>query len=303
MSSLRAHKGRAGTIRRGLTLPSRYGLTSERMRSRLQSLAETMRSEEITPTIMVTTSCLNGDPSLAGDLREFDIGVHGHRHIGYGGWTEARQSEDLDLALATLGRLDLVARGFRAPYLSTSPVTMRLLREHGLLFDSSCFQVAYPLGKLESNRISPLIKTRYNFDSRALMQDARSIGLVELPISLPDDEIIVDGLGIQNPQVIGRILDTMLEESVLRNSLLALQVHPERFPLFETPLRQTLRKARDLGAWTAPLTAIATWIAKGPQRLDRWPDGHSFAVAVTGDLDAMNLGDFARRYASLILCA
>jgi hypothetical protein len=138
-----------------------------------------------------------------------------------------------------------------------------------------------------------LARSRYGDVSTHPPQPLSEGGLVELPVALPDDEILVDGLGIESCATLGRILSAMFEMATRSGALLVLQIHPERFHLFSEAVENLLYLATDAGAWTASLSEIADWIGRTGGR--RWPDGHSLACAVSGDLDAVALTDFGHR--------
>src|SRR3972149_6899709 len=194
-----------------------------------------------------------------------------------------------------LPRHGLPARGFRAPYLSASDTTLRLLRERAFTFDSSAAKFVLPESDPLSKEAIRLAETRYGRVQRGVALPRTEGDLVELPVALPDDEILADGLGIRSAATLQEILGRMLAATHGSGGLLVLQVHPERFPLFSEPIGEVLARAHDRGAWCASLSEVASWVLKNPAEPTRWPKGHSMALAVTGDLDAVSLGDFARR--------
>ena len=87
----------------------------------------------------------------------------------------------------------------------------------------------------------------------------------------------------------------MMEMAFSTGSHLILQVHPERFHICEAALELLIEKAVDTGGWLTPLSEASDWIVRSPGSSRRWPDGHSFALSITGDLDAASIGDFASR--------
>src|SRR2546426_3409868 len=290
---MRAGKGFRGSARRASLLPLRYGIGPERLRSRLRSMAEVLARWETTPTVPVTTSALERHPALAEDLRRVDPAIHGYRHTRYSALRETEQARDLDEAMASFRRHGLPAHGFRAPYLAANETTRTLLKARGFAYDSSACALSLPQGHPAAPSVLRLAKARYGpvpEGPRGVQTDG---GFVELPVALPDDEILIDGLGIENPEELTRIFRAMLEPCLRSGGLLVLQVHPERFHLCAAAVEGLLRSSRDKGAWMAPLSEIADHARNAPR--GGWPGGQSMAVAVTGDLDAVSLLDFVHR--------
>jgi hypothetical protein len=281
-----------GTIRRASVLPIRYGLTPDKILGRLGQMASVLDRWESVATIPVTAVILDRHPEAARQISQFDVGIHGYRHVPCDELSREEQATDLDRALATVARHGLTAQGFRAPYLRPGASTNDVLRRRGMLWNSSRPMFLLPDHHAAASMAKRLAGARYRGIETA---PARPVGSspVELPVAMPDDEILVDGLGISNPASLTRVFDAMLDQAVASGSLLTLQIHPERFHLFAEAIRQTLQRCQDLGGWIASLTEVATWAVKGGST--RWPRSHSTAVAVTGDLDAVVLGDFVRR--------
>jgi len=295
MTGGKSGKGLGGTVRRAALLPQRYGLSPEKVRTRLREMAALTARWEVTPTVPATAIILDRHPGIAKELAAMDPAIHGHRHIPYAGLPASDQAKDLDAARATFARHGLPARGFRAPYLSASDTTLRLLRERAFTFDSSAAKYVLPENDPLSKEAIRLTETRYGRVQRGVALPRTEGDLVELPIALPDDEILADGLGIRNGATLQGIFERMMAATHDAGSLLVFQIHPERFPLFSEPIGEVLARAHDLGAWCASLSEVASWVLKNPAEPTRWPKGHSMALAVTGDLDAVSLGDFARR--------
>ena len=295
MEEGRLGKGVLDSVRRAALLPRRYGLRPERIRSRLREMSAALRRFDITPTVPVTAITLDRHPSIAADLAGLDVAIHGYRHIAYSGRPAASQARDLDAARASFSRHGIESRGFRAPYLLADATTSRLLRERGFAFDSSTPHFVLPLDHPMASDALRLATSRYGEIPKGPANPELQDGLVELPVALPDDEILVDGLGITNPATLGRVLDSMLGAACSTGSLLVLQAHPERFHLLREAIESLLGQATDRGAWKASLSEVAAWLSREGVRPLRWPEGHSWALSVSGDLDAVAIDDFLQR--------
>ncbi len=295
MASESKGKGIRGSVRRAGLLPIRYGVGADRIRARLREMTALLARWELTPTIPATAVALDRHPEILAEYASADPAIHGYHHVPYGGAHEADQARDLDAACDAFARHGLPARGFRAPYLRADGTTRTLLRQRGFGYDSSAAWFALPVGHPATAKAMELTKSRYGNVTTNPALPLLEDGLVELPVGLPDDEILVDGLRIQNTAVLARIFDAMMETARSSGSILILQVHPERFNLMAPAVGAMLKRASDLGAWKANLGEAATWIARRPPGGNPWPRGHAFAISLTGDLDAVTLVDFGRR--------
>jgi hypothetical protein len=84
-------------------------------------------------------------------------------------------------------------------------------------------------------------------------------GLVQIPMSIPQDEDMVDRLHLDAASM-SRVWRRVLQEARQRRDLVVLCVHPERAALCAAPLDATLGAARGWGdVWLAPLGEIAAW--------------------------------------------
>ena len=85
-------------------------------------------------------------------------------------------------------------------------------------------------------------------------------GLVEIPVSIPDDDIIIERLGIHDETIMYTIWEGILSRVRDRGELFVMQVHPERYCLYKNALRRILVNVTDQGnVWIASLQEIAEW--------------------------------------------
>lgn len=289
-------KGIGGVLGRGALLPIRYGLTPTRMRLELSRMRDLLERCGVTPTIPTTGVVLRRHPGIADALRGADVAIHGYRHVSYSDLTKADQASDIDAARKIFSDSGFDVRGFRAPYLRANGVTLDLLAERQLAFDSSLPRMGLQPGDSLYQRVRTLAERRYRLAASSASEISNSAGVVELPVALPDDEILIDGMGIRSSATQSKVFESMLGHALQSSSLLVLQVHPERFRFCSEAIELLVEHATDEGAWVASLSEAADWIRRQTGKAKSWPKGRSFALSVTGDLDAISLGDFARRF-------
>lgn len=282
-------------LSRAAMLSLRYGLSPDRLRAQLSLMRSCLARYDLTPSIPITAENLDFHPTLARDLIGIDVAIHGYQHVAYEDLTPAEQETDLDSALCALTRNGFTATVFRSPYLRLGDVTPRILCSRGISGDSSMSRMALPESHPHFDAITYAVQRRYPAIGSRAREIPRGLPIVELPVSLPDDEILLDALNIHNPSTLTATYCAMMSEICEAGSLFVLQVHPERFSLCREAIERVVKEAADNGAWLASLSETAAWVTKQSGALHLWPNGHRFALCVTGDLDAMTLVDFVRR--------
>jgi hypothetical protein len=88
---------------------------------------------------------------------------------------------------------------------------------------------------------------------------------------------------------------TMLDATHVRGELLVINLHPERFALCRPALVALLEAARAKNVWCARLDEIARGWRAGRLTRGHWHGGARSALCITGDIDALTLGDYALR--------
>jgi hypothetical protein len=114
-------------------------------------------------------------------------------------------------------------------------------------------------------------------------------GLVDIPVAVPDDEILTERLRLDDAARMAEWLH-ILEFTYERGDLFTLQLHPERIAELGDALRATLSDARRRRpeVYIARLDDIATWwLRRSRFRLDvARGDTRRYRVRLEGDRDA-----------------
>lgn len=193
--------------------------------------------------------------------------VHGYIHTDYKSVSSKEQARHFQQAIDIFRIHRIPFVGFRAPYLRTSYETPEVLSNLEFLYDSSR---AIHWGVIEQNGYSPQAWSEYrrllDFYQAQSAQDYLALpkltsGLVEIPVSIPDDEAMVDRLGIKEEREIARVWLAILRQTYERGELFTVQLHPERIPLCAHALATILQEARRSkpAVWIATLSEIAEW--------------------------------------------
>ena len=86
-------------------------------------------------------------------------------------------------------------------------------------------------------------------------------GMVEIPVSIPDDEALVERLRITSTEDKAAIWCDILERTHARGEIFTLSLHPERIHYCEDALEAVLARAKRMSpsVWIAPLKDVASW--------------------------------------------
>lgn len=233
------------------------------------------------PTFPATAVVVRRHAGLIRRLAEkgAEIAIHGYIHADYKSLPPEQQKLHFDKAIRSFKRDNIPFVGFRAPYLRANGATMQAVGQLGFAYDSS--QTIW-WDVLDRSRYTERTWSAYQQlldfyqprDAAACLSLPKlTSGLVEIPVSIPDDEAMVDRLGIRDKEELARIWRAMLQQIYARGELFTLQLHHERIWLCDRALICVLRFARQLTPpiWVASLGEVAEW----------WRERHGFAFTVT----------------------
>jgi peptidoglycan/xylan/chitin deacetylase (PgdA/CDA1 family) len=288
-------RGPVGSVARTATVLSRFGATASAMTRRLDRYQAITSRHGWQPTWPTTACVLARRPDVLRDYvaRGAELALHGLVHSDHAIQDERQQRESIARAVDIFERAGVPAVGFRGPYLRYNQATLTALRALGLGYHSSQAMV-FPLLDDEAARAKPnYLRALALYGAR----DARTHavtpkmrdGLVDIPLVVPDDEILVERLGFDEAATIAawvHILDLTWE----RGELFTVQLHPERVPEIGEALGAVLADARRRRpkVWAARLDEIASWWRRRSGfdiRVARLGEGR-YAVQVDADADA-----------------
>jgi hypothetical protein len=289
MNITRALSGSRGTsnlISRMGTILDRFGITAGKFEDCLESYSALTTRAGCVATLPITAVILKRHPEL---IRRFnqkglEFAIHGYVHIDYQQLTADAQIEHFKKAINTFDSCQVPYTGFRAPYLRYNSSTPYALSSLNFLYDSSTSIYWNVMGKgnfshsawNEYLRVLDYYRSHNCLDFPALPRYSGDGRLIEIPVSLPDDEAMVERLGIRDEPGITGIWSSILQETYRRGELFSLQLHPERVFICGNSLRQVIEQARknQPPVWIATLGEIAKWWKeKDAFSFDIQPDG------------------------------
>ena len=277
----------------------RFGWTADRQVKGIGLYAAILKRQGIRGTFFIPGVVLE---KYWKDIRRIDTGsvewgIHGDVHTDFSKLISSDQRAHTRNAVRLFDDQGLKFFGFRAPYLKINEGALDAIAAQGRFKYDSSYPVLWDEVYGKDEKFSGFIRDFYrpsqSSSSRALPRMEKT--LVEIPVSLPDDDILVDRERLPPGRVL-EIWTKILMKSHEKGEVFVLQLHPERiFELGET-LESLIERAKamDPPVWIAPLGEVAGWASQGGCE-GRWPAGARSAFSVTGDIDSITLFDFVDR--------
>jgi len=269
------------TCRKGYRTVVRYGISRKKMRDNIRSFVD-ICAEEGTKgcTLFIPGSTVTNERELVGEIGgRAEFGLHGLRHICYDAVDYQSQLHDFTDGWGIFKSLGLQAKIFRAPYGRTNAETFRALKESGCTIDSSrtyCWPVAD-----KTNRLYEDVLKEYCLLEVSIPHEEN--GVIELPLSLPDDEMLVDRLNLP-PEKVADIWRNCVAMASEKDQVFVLQLHPHRMKEFGMSMRAAIRAAKDNGMWVGSIgNLVEAWRGTGNRALS------GGAMCLSGDIEAMDL--------------
>ncbi|MCX6031262.1 MAG: polysaccharide deacetylase family protein [Chloroflexi bacterium] len=294
LSHLIRSKGPLDLFRRLRAIADRVGLTPGPMRRALNGYVRLARRYAVRVTLPVPAVILKRYPAilreLLGDGEIVELALHGQRHVDHSLLPTAQLSAEIAQATHTFAALGIPFVGFRAPYLRWSADLLTALDAAGLAYDSSQ-SVLWPV--VDAAALDPAQRAALNtllaFDRPRPAEVAPALpfwvdGLLEIPVSFPDDEMLVERLRLRSPEQLAAYWIAAFDACHARGELFVLQLHPERFELCADAVETLLRHVQALGSavWRPSLRDVSDWWREKRAltvRLTPLSDGRWAAVA------------------------
>ena len=277
-------KGVSNTLKRMLALVQRYGIKGDRLKKNLIEYIDIIRKYDgrITYPIPAITLQRNIGFIKSIDQDFIEWSMHGYVHINYAEESADNFKKHLKMGKNIFKKSGIKLYGFRAPYLSINDEFLSEISGEGLSYDSS---FSYNTGILDDSMdMSKSARKILKFYSPGEFNLRQYGKLTEIPVWLPDDEIIVDRLQLSRDKMEKYLMKAMNRSIKLRSPLI-LQLHPERFFFFRAPLENFLKVINKDGVKMSTLNEIAENFRKNGF-LTETP-----AVAITGDIDIISISD------------
>jgi hypothetical protein len=261
-------KGVAGVIPRLGMLLARFDIGGKKMKTAVAGINELGAKYGFRPAMIVPAVVLKRCRALlqyASDSN-LEFAIHGHTHKNHRPWSLEKQKEEIEKAKRVFDDLGVPYCGFRAPYLSCNSDTDDALEQAGILWNSDqAIMWPHDTGEpaAEGYALNEAIEFLYSpADASQTLALPRMHGdMVCIPLVLPDDEILVDRVGIQDPDRITKIWLDVLSQAHAQGAVFVLQYHPERFIFCQKSMEALLAYMARAGKrfWVTDMCEIARW--------------------------------------------
>jgi len=247
----------------------RYGFTKKQLHELLNIYINLMHSYNCIPTFPITACILKRYPELAQEFNNkgVEFAVHGYIHSDYTRISSKRLLEHFEKAIEIFNSLHIPFTGFRYPYLKWNEEILQVIAGFDFCWDSSQavmwdFFYQDRLSQQKRKNYQKILAQYKPYNARNyIIRPKLKHNFVEIPVALPDDDMMIDRLGIVKKEIIEEIWVKILEDTYRRGELFTLQLHPERINFCGDALESVLKQARSLNPpiWIAPLGEIAKW--------------------------------------------
>ena len=262
-------KGYLALIKRACTISQRYGFTTTKMEQALHLFNQILKQFDCGASFALTAVVLERNSHIIAKYldQNIDFIIHGHTHIDYSQLTFGEQLAHIQQAQQNFVNAGMQTAGFRSPYLSRNSHLNSALKEAGFSYVSNQ-PIIWDIP--DEDAVFVLNRTSYKraiefYDPWFANEQPSLPGLrdqfVEIPVSLPDDEMLLDRLSGDSNDMIKRFWQHILRQVHQRGELFTIQLHPERINLCAKGLSAVLAEARTFTpeVWFARLDEIAAW--------------------------------------------
>lgn len=262
-----AKRGGGFVLKRGLHLLQRYGLTPSLAQRRIEDSVRLMQRYGCSPSYPTPGQVVDRYPRFIQKLQSLgaEICVHSYHHIDLRTCPLETALDELDAALKAFERHGIQSSGFRCPYLSWRPELIAALPPQWFEYSSNQAVTLAPFLPAVSEQDSGVFNTINQFYTPASPETMKAVpyhleNLIEIPLFVPDDLQLQDGLKFSQEQIAQFWVET-LQRTHRRGELFTLLTHPELADLFAPALERLLQSITDLTpkVWMARLCDISAW--------------------------------------------
>lgn len=257
-------RGIPNLLARARSLVQRFGFRTSKMESALTQWVNISHKFGVRASFPVTAIVVKRYPSVIKKFHpgEVEFALHGYTHIDYSSLNKEEQIAHLRQGIKIFNSTNIPFVGVRTPYTRWNNFTIEALKELKFSWDSSKTVMwdVIKSQKLQSQyKKAMALYNPMNASASPVLPELNN-GLVEIPLCLPDDEMLVDRFGLST-QEIKKVWEAMLAQTYARGELFTLQLHPERIPLCKEAIKAVIKMAQkyDPKIWIASLDEIADW--------------------------------------------
>lgn len=259
-------RGSSFILHRGSKLLNRYSFRNYKTISRISELIERLSDNHCSPTFFVPAIVVKRNPIFFRSLQAkgCEIGVHGYNHVDLTAYSPEESARQLLKAVQVFQNNQIEVHGFRCPYLSSSNRLINSLSQGSFKYSSN--KAVRWIDKSYSGENFPqFFNTINRFYQPSNSEEYLCLpwkfnNLIEIPVFVPDDLQLHDGLGFNQEQIFDFWLN-ILRQTYQRGELFNLMFHPELASFIEVPLIDLLRELilYTPHVWITRLCDLSLW--------------------------------------------
>lgn len=290
-------KGAFKVFERILFIMGRYGLSPGKIDQALEQFVGILSYYESSATFPTPALVVRRHPAIIQkyQAKGIEIALHGLKHIDYSKLSYDEQMHDLSEASGIFSEAGIQFSGFRTPYLRRDISLDRAIGDIKLSYSSNqpIIWDAVEIELLDDIERSAYIKGLEFYDSFSANEKVSlpriKDGIVQIPVSLPDDEMLLDRIRNKDQEYVTRVWRYILDETYRRGELFTLQLHPERIAMCNESLSGILSEARqrEPDVWIATMQEIDEWWRRRSETKFEISevDDERYSVSINGDED------------------
>jgi peptidoglycan/xylan/chitin deacetylase (PgdA/CDA1 family) len=194
-----------------------------------------------------------------------ELALHGYDHVDFRGLNRDEAARQIALAQQAFHRAGIRFEGIRCPYLSSTPELHQSLpsdlryTSNGSVWWEKLHSGQFRNGRRAEFETLPRFYTP-KFSSSNVAVPRFVDGKLDIPVSLPDDLQLCDGLRLTREELARTWLE-VLNRTHRRGEVFVLLFHPELYAECASTFSALLKHCEDLRprVWTAQLREISQW--------------------------------------------
>jgi peptidoglycan/xylan/chitin deacetylase (PgdA/CDA1 family) len=270
------------------TLLRRYGLRETKAVSRTTAFIAYLAEHGGAATLFAPATVLERYPKAIGLFREagIEIGMHGWEHVDLRSYPVGEARQQLLRATQAFTDRGMAVHGFRCPYLSHSDALVSSLPAGVLQYSSNASIWWDVVSASDLGRGNAVYDATLAFYAPRASHSCVSIpwqrgNLVEIPVSLPDDMLLFDGI-FRDVGAMTEAWRGIMAQTYRRGELFNLIFHPELADREQGPFGSLLAESQRLTPpiWATRLCDVSDW----------WQEKRRFVVVVGPNISGQASG-------------
>jgi peptidoglycan/xylan/chitin deacetylase (PgdA/CDA1 family) len=263
------------------TLLQRYGIKEMKAVERTTAFITYLAERGGAATLFAPGTVLERYPEAIGLFREagMEIGMHGWEHVDLRSYPVEEARAQLLRATKAFDNRGMKVHGFRCPYLGHSEALIASLPEGMLQYSSNAAVWWDVISATDIGRGNAVYDATLAFYAPRASHTYVSLpwkrgNLTEIPVSLPDDMLLFDGI-FRDVNAMTEAWRGIMAQTYRRGELFNLIFHPELADREQAPFGLLLAEGQSLNppVWCTRLCDISEW----------WQEKRRFTVSVSAN--------------------